>query len=132
MSLQGRSPELRSGSERGRFSGLGRMAIALVALVALIGVALQAKAAYLTGPSASAAGASSAQGAARMSTAPDSGPIVIHEEKHDLSPRFDSIPPAAPIAKPQEEREQGHHVVYKTGVHDIDNVVQSSFGPLAI
>lgn len=119
---------MRGSKVRWSMVGLGRVAIAFVALIALVGVALQAKAALPANPSSTSAAAPN-QAAGNSNGIV--GPIVKHEEKHDLSPRFDSIPPAPAQAKTEVEREQGHKV-YKTGVRDIDTVIQSHFGPLAM
>src|SRR3954463_9822675 len=70
------------------WSLLGRVAIAFVALIALVGIALQAKAAFPASPSSTVSTTVSNQSTGII------GPIVVQEEKHDLSPRFDSIPPA--------------------------------------
>src|SRR5439155_11534544 len=51
---------------------------------------------------------------------------------HDISPRVDSLPPAVSQPRSEHEREQGHRQMPKTGVHDIDTVVQTLYGPPAI
>ena len=91
--MQRKEIELERTMEK-RWSIVWRLAITVVALIVIISVALQAKAGAIN------------QSPPHKSTAPDSGPIVVHEEKHDLSPRLDSIPPVAPQSQ-NSEREQG-------------------------
>ncbi len=63
-----------------------------------------------------------------LSNAAVAGPIVGYEERHDTSPPFRDIKPAAPLPK-NGEREIGRHVNPFLGVEDTDTVVQRYFGP---
>jgi hypothetical protein len=65
-----------------------------------------------------------------MSTAPDVGPIVVHDEKHDVSPPLRDIRPAPP--QPKVERDTLRHLPKSPGKQDVDTVVQKAFGPFVM
>ncbi|MGA7730854.1 MAG: S-layer homology domain-containing protein [Chloroflexia bacterium] len=112
------------------FKSMRHWLIAMLALVAIVALSVGVASAGIQASAPTGTQVQAKQGA--LSNAAITGPIVVRELKHDVSPPLRDIPPAAAQPKTSGEREIGRRVLPNPGNEYSDPVVQFGWGPMVM